>query len=96
MVVDLLCCAGGLSGGFQRAGFQVTAGSDHDPDAIATYATNFPAAAALCGDVRDQPLREELDAAAAGADVLVSGPPCQAFSQVHNHSRLIKDPRTSL
>ena len=31
-----------------------------------------------------------------GADVVIGGPPCQAFSQVRNHSRLIDDPRNSL
>lgn len=95
-VVDLFCGAGGLSEGFRQEGYTVAAGSDHDPDAVATYAANFPGALALCGDVRDPGLREQLDEAAAGADVLAGGPPCQAFSQVRNHSRLIDDPRNSL
>lgn len=95
-VVDLFCGAGELSEGFRKTGYRVTAGSDQDPDAVATYARNFPEARALCGDVRDEALREELDAAASGADVLVGGPPCQAFSQVRNHTRLIDDPRNSL
>jgi DNA (cytosine-5)-methyltransferase 1 len=95
-VVDLFCGAGGLSEGFRQAGYRVAAGSDHDPDAVATYAANFPGALALTGDIRDPALREQLDEAAAGADVLVGGPPCQAFSQVRNHTRLIEDPRNSL
>lgn len=95
-VVDLFCGAGGLSEGFRQAGFRVTAGSDNDPDAVATYAANFPGALALCGDIRDPGVRERLNTAAAGADILVGGPPCQAFSQVRNHSRLIDDPRNSL
>jgi DNA (cytosine-5)-methyltransferase 1 len=95
-VVDLFCGAGGLYEGFRSAGYTVLAGSDNDPDAVATYAANFPEAVALCGDVREPGLREQLDAAAAGADVLVGGPPCQAFSQVRNHTRLIDDPRNSL
>lgn len=95
-VVDLFCGAGGLSEGFQRAGYRVSAGSDSDPDAIATYTRNFPGVQALCGDVRDPGLREQLNEVAAGADVLVGGPPCQAFSQVRNHTRLIDDPRNSL
>jgi len=95
-VVDLFCGAGGLSEGFRQAGYDVAAGSDHDPDAVATYAANFPAVLALCGDVRAPVLREQIDEAGAGADVLVGGPPCQAFSQVRNHSRLIQDPRNSL
>lgn len=95
-VVDLFCGAGGLSEGFRRAGYRVAAGSDHDPDAVATYTRNFPEATTLCGDVRDAELREQLDEATAGADVIVGGPPCQAFSQVRNHTRLIEDPRNSL
>ena len=95
-VVDLFAGAGGLSQGFRQAGFRVLAGSDHDPDAMATYAANFPGARALCGDVRDPAVREQLDELEAGADVLVGGPPCQAFSQVRNHTRLIDDPRNSL
>ena len=51
-VVDLFCGAGGLSEGFRQAGFQVLAGSDNDPDAIATFAANFPEAAAILGDIR--------------------------------------------
>lgn len=95
-VTDLFCGAGGLSEGFRQAGFEVIAGSDYDPDAVATYSHNFPATKALCRDVRDPSLRDQLDEAAAGADVLVGGPPCQAFSQVRNHTRLIDDPRNSL
>lgn len=95
-VVDLFCGAGGLSEGFRRAGYRVAAGADNDPDAIATYAQNFPAATALLGDIRRGEVREQLDEAAAGADLLIGGPPCQAYSQVRNHTRLIDDPRNSL
>jgi DNA (cytosine-5)-methyltransferase 1 len=94
--VDLFCGAGGLSEGLRQAGFEVVLGSDHDPDAGATYRVNFPRARALIGDVRDEELRDQLTEAAAGADVIVGGPPCQAFSQVRVHSRLIDDPRNSL
>lgn len=37
VVVDLFSGAGGLSEGFRQAGFAVAAGSDNDPDALATY-----------------------------------------------------------
>lgn len=95
-VIDLFCGAGGLSSGFQRAGFSIEAGSDNDPDAMATYAANFPQAAPITGDVRQAEVRERIMAAGKGVDVVVGGPPCQAFSQVRNHSRLIDDPRNSL
>jgi DNA (cytosine-5)-methyltransferase 1 len=95
-VVDLFSGAGGLSEGFRQAGFAVTAGSDNDPDALATYAANFPEAEAIWGDIRTPAVKEQVLAAARHADVLVGGPPCQAFSQVRNHSRVIDDPRNSL
>ncbi len=95
-VVDLFCGAGGLSEGFRQAGFQILAGADQDPDACATYATNFRSATAVCGNIRTRNIRERFLEKAHDADVIVGGPPCQAFSQVRNHSRLIDDPRNSL
>lgn len=95
-VVDLFAGAGGISEGFRQAGYRVVGGSDVDPDAAATYALNFPEAESICGDIRKHGVRERVDAIARQADVIVGGPPCQAFSQVRNHSRLIDDPRNSL
>jgi DNA (cytosine-5)-methyltransferase 1 len=94
--VDLFCGAGGLSEGLRQAGIRVLAGNDHDPDACATYAENFPDAEVFCGDIREPELHERVVTAAASADILVGGPPCQAFSQVRNHTRIIDDPRNSL
>ena len=95
-VVDLFAGAGGLSEGFRQAGFAIAAGSDNDPDAMATYAANFPEARAITGDVRAPAVKEQILDAARGASVLVGGPPCQAFSQVRNHTRMIEDPRNAL
>lgn len=95
-VVDLFCGAGGLSEGFRQAGFVIAAGSDNDPDAMATYAANFPGARAITGDIRCPAIKEQILECARSASVLIGGPPCQAFSQVRNHSRLIEDPRNAL
>lgn len=95
-VVDLFCGAGGLSEGFRSAGFRVLAGSDIDPDACATYAANFPEAHMERGDLRHPGVQEGLLEFARAAEVIAGGPPCQAFSQVRNHARLIDDPRNSL
>lgn len=95
-VVDLFCGAGGLSEGFRQAGFKVIAGSDNDPDAMATYAANFQGASAITGDIRSPAIKEQILDRARLATVLVGGPPCQAFSQVRNHSRMIDDPRNAL
>lgn len=95
-VVDLFAGAGGLSEGFRQAGFSIIAGSDNDPDAAATYAANFPEAEIITGDIRLEHVKKSILAVARRADVLVGGPPCQAFSQVRNHVRVIDDPRNSL
>src|SRR6266850_1016995 len=96
-VADLFCGAGGLSEGFRQAGCRILVGSDIDPDACATYAQNFPEACAVHGDIRETKVRGQVTSAAtADVDIIVGGPPCQAFSQMRNHSRLIDDPRNSL
>jgi DNA (cytosine-5)-methyltransferase 1 len=96
-VADLFCGAGGLSEGFRQADCRILVGSDVDPDACATYAMNFPEAVAVHGDIRETKVRRQVTTAAtADIDIIVGGPPCQAFSQMRNHSRLIDDPRNSL
>lgn len=94
--IDLFCGAGGLSEGFRQAGFTIAAGSDNDPDAMATYRANFPEAWAVTGDIRSAAVKEQILDTARHASVLIGGPPCQAFSQVRNHTRMIDDPRNTL
>lgn len=94
--VDLFAGAGGISEGFRLAGFKAVAASDIDPDACATYRLNFPDAHVFHGDLRDRSFAGDLVNACRGVDVVVGGPPCQAFSQVRNHVRIIDDPRNSL
>lgn len=95
-VLDLFSGAGGISAGFKQAGYRIVAGSDSDPDAAATYALNFPDAKVITGDIREPSVYDRILTAAKSASVIVGGPPCQAFSQVRNHSRLIDDPRNAL
>lgn len=95
-VVDLFCGAGGFSQGFHMAGHEILGGADIDPDACATYALNFPGAKTICGDLRNPEIREQAAALARDADIVVGGPPCQSFSQVRNHDRLLDDPRNVL
>lgn len=99
-VVDLFCGAGGLSEGFRLAGFQSVVGTDYDAAAGATYTANHSKHGTkfVLGDLRDPDVQEAVKAALNGrpVDVVAGGPPCQAFSQVRNHSRIIDDPRNSL
>lgn len=95
-IADLFCGAGGFSQGFRMAGCEVLGGVDVDPDACATYALNFPGATTVCGDLRDPEVRSYAIETARGADIVIGGPPCQAYSQVRNHDRLLEDPRNVL
>ena len=94
--VDLFCGAGGLAEGFRSAGYRVLSGVDSDPDACATFSRNFPLAASICGDLTSPAIRAEVLGFARTADVVIGGPPCQAFSQVRNHDRILEDPRNAL
>lgn len=95
-VLDLFSGCGGLSLGFHRAGFKIVGGVDADPEAAATHAVNFhgapvPGSRASCAgyarDIRDlepEELISELNAGAVdrAVDVVVGGPPCQAYARV--------------
>jgi len=89
-VLDLFAGCGGLSLGFQRAGFEVVAAVEIDPDAAASHGRNFHKGDARHSEARDiTQLAPEALAADLGlgpvadaVDVLVGGPPCQAFARV--------------
>jgi DNA (cytosine-5)-methyltransferase 1 len=96
--IDLFCGAGGLSEGLRQAGFDILAAADHDPDGCATYRLNHPRTQLVEGDLTEPAKHEITVSAASGArlDLLAGGPPCQSFSQIHNHDRLLGDPRNRL
>ena len=88
-VLDLFCGAGGLSLGFDRAGFEIVAGLDSDGEAAAVHALNFHGNADIhrrARNVTESPtvLVRDLacDTPAQLCDVLVGGPPCQAFARI--------------
>src|SRR5205823_288134 len=97
--IDLFCGAGGLSRGLRDAGFELVAAADQDPDSCATFRRNFPDTVLIQGDLTAQENHAAVvDVAGSDRrlDLLVGGPPCQAFSQIHNHDRLLEDPRNRL
>jgi DNA (cytosine-5)-methyltransferase 1 len=84
-VIDLFAAPGGLSLGFEMAGFEVLAGVDVDPIGMETYRYNFPKAKAIVRDIRKLDSGELMKIAEVGAgqvDVVVGGPPCQGFSTI--------------
>lgn len=71
-VVDLFSGAGGLSLGFQRAGWSVLQSYDHFEAAVETYGKNI-------GDhIRCSNIDEDLSLPP--STLIVGGPPCQGFS----------------
>jgi len=95
-VLDLFAGAGGISEGFRQAGFPIIGASEMDPDAAATFARNFQGTEVVCGDIRNPDIRGRVAELAGLAEIIVGGPPCQAFSQVRNHARIFDDERNSL
>jgi DNA (cytosine-5)-methyltransferase 1 len=96
--IDLFAGAGGLSEGFRMEGFQILAANDFDKDASATYKLNHPEVNFLDGPIQDITGKDFLKKAnikKGELDVLIGGPPCQAFS-VYNHQRGFHDERSGL
>ena len=51
--IDLFAGAGGLSLGFEQAGFAVLAAVEYDPIHAATHEFNFPGCATICRSVAE-------------------------------------------
>lgn len=93
-VVDLFAGCGGISLGFRRAGFAIAAAAELDPLAARSHALNFHGddpdlleAHARPRDLTElepDQLCEELNLGSVdeAVDVLVGGPPCQAYARV--------------
>jgi DNA (cytosine-5)-methyltransferase 1 len=82
-VLDLFAGAGGLSLGFQRAGFRIDGAVEMDPLAARTHARNFhPGDVERHGVARDITRTEPEELGLDAVDVLVGGPPCQAYARV--------------
>ena len=89
-VLDLFAGCGGLSLGFKAAGFELAAAVEWDPDAAASHGRNFHPGDprhAIARDITNlspEALASELNLGpvASAIDVLVGGPPCQAFARV--------------
>lgn len=95
--LDLFAGAGGLSLGFEQAGFDVAAAVEIDPIHAAVHKFNFPQCAVLPKSVSKLSADEIVQAAKLGnrrVDVVFGGAPCQGFSLIGQ--RALDDPRNSL
>ncbi|MEZ5706448.1 MAG: DNA cytosine methyltransferase, partial [Burkholderiaceae bacterium] len=95
--VDLFAGAGGLSLGFEAAGFDVVAAVEIDPIHCAAHKFNFPQTTTICKsvvEVSGDEIRKRAGIGKKEIDVLFGGAPCQGFSLIGK--RALDDPRNQL
>lgn len=98
--VDLFCGAGGLSLGFNWAGWEGIVSNDIDRGFLETHERNV-GTTAIQGNIADDVVLEEiLDTASAKVSaeapcIVLGGPPCQGFSTAGN-ARSMSDARNHL
>ena len=95
--IDLFAGAGGMSLGFEQAGFDIAAAVDIDPVHCAVHKFNFPDTVVIPRSVSGLSAHEIRVAAGIGrrtVDCIFGGPPCQGFSLIGQ--RILDDPRNKL
>ncbi|MAO91643.1 MAG: DNA (cytosine-5-)-methyltransferase [Rhodospirillaceae bacterium] len=95
--VDLFAGAGGMSLGFEQAGYDIVAAVEIDPIHAATHKFNFPECAILpksVSDVSGNEILRAADLSVGDVDLVFGGAPCQGFSLIGQ--RAMDDPRNRL
>ena len=97
LAVDLFAGAGGLSLGFEQAGYDIAAAVEYDPIHAAVHEYNYPYSTTFCRDVATVTGDEIRKRSAIGdreIHVVAGGPPCQGISLIGK--RALDDPRNAL
>lgn len=92
--IDLFSGCGGMSLGFDMAGFKSVFACDFWQPACKTFKHNFPECFLYEDDIRDLTYEKLKKHVSGEVDVVVGGPPCQGFSAAGK--QWIDDPRNSL
>src|SRR6266480_7039831 len=83
--IELFCGVGGMTLGFEQAGFDVKAAFDSDKHNVEYHRLNFPHSRTIEKDIAKLAGREILALARVvpgSLDLLFGGPPCQGFSEI--------------
>jgi DNA (cytosine-5)-methyltransferase 1 len=97
IAIDLFSGAGGLSLGFEQAGFDIVAAVEIDPVHAAIHKYNFPDCTVIprsIDRIDAQLIREQSRIGSKDIDIVIGGPPCQGFSLIGQ--RILDDPRNAL
>jgi len=93
--IDLFAGCGGLSLGFEKAGFEGVLAIDNWQDALDTYCHNRKGARTLCADISTlNPSEIKAKYNIDDVSVIIGGPPCQGFSVAGK--RIVEDKRNKL
>jgi len=98
IAIDLFSGCGGFSTGLLDAGYQVVSGIDFDKPSIKCYEYNhsYRGSQGFVGDISMLSGEEILTmSGVTSCDILVGGPPCQAFS-IAGKRRALDDSRGQL
>jgi DNA (cytosine-5)-methyltransferase 1 len=94
-VMDLFSGIGGLSSGFEaNKNFNVVAANEILSDMAKTYSINYPSVKMYNCDIKDISMAKLKLDGINNIDIVIGGPPCQAFSTVGR--RVLNDPRAIL
>ena len=94
-VIDLFCGCGGLSLGFEKAGFNILVGIDNWKDATNTFQKNHTDSKTICSDLSTlDPAKVAETICYKPVHAIIGGPPCQGFSIAGK--RIVDDERNSL
>ncbi len=96
--IDLFAGAGGMSLGFNNAGFKNLLAIEFNKDFAETYKKNFPGHNLIVDDIKNVTQKQIYDIIKdKKVDVIIGGPPCQGFSIAGNIARnFIDDDRNRL
>ena len=96
-VIDLFSGVGGLSAGFEKAGYDIVLANEFDKDIAKSYQMNHKNTIMINDDIKN--IIPEVKKYKGKIDVIIGGPPCQGFSMAGARIRkntFLEDPRNFL
>lgn len=94
-IIDLFAGVGGLSLGFEQAGFETVIANEYDASIAEAYIKNRRNSNMVVEDITKLEISETFGKYRGKVDLVVGGPPCQGYSQ-KGQRKSINDPRNFL